>query len=227
MFWCLRHGGLGAILLLGANTAAALTIIDTTPFADSFVARLRLDGAHTYQQTFKVPLEDSVLTSFSVFLRGTDGNGSGFRFEIADFISGSIGVPLASSHTKYEVDVGLLRLTPGATYTASLIALAPEGIEAKSSGSQNINPYPDGGFLFLTGDNQVNNHFFDTVDLAFVAVFVPEPSTALLLARWPSAEGCRVPTPEAYHPDWSALWLGPLQHLDPHPGPLLRLRHSA
>jgi len=173
----MRYVALCALVVCSAHPASALTVIDTTPFADSFVRAL--DVGEVYEQEIRVPAGETVLVSFSVFL-APDFHSSAlsFVFSIGDF-SDIINVPASAGFSEVSIDVDAL-LDPGGLYVAAFEGIGPP-IRFKSSGSQNINPYPEGDFTFVDVGGMRHNDFADTLDLAFVAVFVPEPATALLL----------------------------------------------
>jgi hypothetical protein len=173
----MRYGRLCALVFYLANPASALTIVDTTPFADSSIRPLET-GA-TYEQEIKVPADETLLVSLSVFVMpDLHSSPISFAFSIAGY-SQIVSLPASSVFSEALIEVGA-PLAGGGVYVASFEGIGP-AIRFRSSGAQNMNPYPDGDFTFVDVAGNRYNNFAKTLDLAFVAVFVPEPCTALLV----------------------------------------------
>jgi hypothetical protein len=165
----LRAAGIaGAVVLassIGGNANAS--IIDTTPFANSFILYFGEPDTTTYGQTFQTPnASETTLDSFAFFLDNQSGATQEFRAYVMAWDEGlgqtsgpvlfasavcSLPADGAAVFVEISIPTGGLALTAGQDYVAffSVAGLFDGVFDASTWQSvRGSDPYPNGHFVF-------------------------------------------------------------------------------
>ena len=162
-------------------TASATTVINTYPDWDGSQAA----GWPAAAQSFTVPAQDALLSSFTFTLAG---NGTSYQFSIVDLVAGQpTGATLYSAVRPWSVgdqtfsDINLV-LGPSQQYAAVIDFQGYTSLSVDFTWPASFDPYT-GGTSYWWSSSQSEWVTFANADLLFRAVFepVPEPSTFLLV----------------------------------------------